>query len=126
MPLHHDTGCHLRCTALLLSFFLPTFTTAVTTPAPPTWSFAAYTLPNCASTPVLSINGSTERDCSDTTQLMQSYRFSSTTNEETNETYSVRLYDQAECLYLSMIHDERDGECQEVGFRSWNVFGFER
>ncbi|KAK4446138.1 hypothetical protein QBC34DRAFT_383560 [Podospora aff. communis PSN243] len=94
--------------------------------SPPTWTFTAYPLPSCASEPTISLNGTGEVECTETAQQMRSYRFSATTETATNWSYSVRLYDQKECLYLSMIHDERDGECQGVGFWSWNVFGFER
>ena len=129
-------------TLLTLLFYISTLThlsaataTAITTVSPtptPQWSFTAYSDPNCQNQ-ILHIQGNAEHPCTDTLQQrqLQSYRFSATTDVLTNETFSVRLYDREECLYLSMIHEEGEGEggqggCRGWVFRSWNVFGFER
>jgi hypothetical protein len=47
-----------------------------------------------------------------------------------NGTFTVRLYDEEGCVYLSLIHDDeegaKDGRCFDCTFGSWNVFGFAR
>ena len=130
-------GRPLRTVSTLLTILFQVSTlvalstaTASPMPQPQTWSFTAYSDPNCQNQ-TLHIQGDTEHPCTDTPQQqqLQSYRFSASTDVLTNETFSARLYDREECLYLSMIHEEGEreqGGCRGWVFRSWNVFGFER
>jgi len=108
-----------------------------------TYEFQAYTSPNCnPSSKAIHIKGNTPQTCANTTittnqtsgneneneknTQMQSYIFTTTLDPDTNETFSVRLYDREGCEYLSVIHDGMDGECVGVGFRSFNFFTFTR
>jgi len=88
-----------------------------------TWTFRGFDDENCESE-FVSVNGTEERTCADAPRRLQSYRFSATTDPETNETFSVRLYEGEECFYLSNIDDVTRGSCQAFPFRSFNVFSF--
>ncbi|KAK0702273.1 hypothetical protein B0H67DRAFT_676425 [Lasiosphaeris hirsuta] len=85
------------------------------------WQLQAYEDENCGNETITE-RGYTTRDCVDTSGQLRSYRFTSTIDPETNETFSVRLYDMKECTYLSVIDDQTNGKCSTASFNSFNLF----
>lgn len=111
----------ISTTAMLL--FATLAANAADSAAKATWTFRGFDDENCKNE-FVSVNGTEERTCADAPKRLQSYRFSATTDTETNETFSVRLYEGEECFYLSNIDDVTRGSCQAFPFRSFNVFSF--
>lgn len=87
------------------------------------WRFRAYEDENCQ-TEIIVEDGQEEKLCADTSKQLHSYRFSADIDPDTLDTFSVRLYDQPECLYLSVIDDPNDGACHTAPFQSYNVFSY--
>jgi len=87
------------------------------------WQYQGFQDGGCK-TPMQEANGTAPQDCHKTGVQLQSYRFTSSTDAETNMTFGFRAYNGEECLYLSVIDDGKDGSCQNLTFDSINIFEF--
>lgn len=87
------------------------------------WQYQGFQDSGCK-TPIQEANGTAPQDCQKTGVQLQSYRFTSSTDAETNMTFGFRAYNGEDCLYLSVIDDGKDGSCQNLSFDSINIFEF--
>jgi len=96
-----------------------------TTAPRPTWHFRGFADDNCQEE-LINEKSDDQIYCNDTPALLQSYRFTATSDPETGETFGLRLYVEQECNIPAIIYDAFEdgvGDCRTtVPYQSWNTF----